>query len=81
MITVEAFKSHFARDFPYLPYYNPDKIYFKDDVVYVEPNFYISKIDDNDKEVPLGTIEELKDLQDITFQGDFFMTTYIKYWD
>lgn len=37
--------------------------------------------DDNDKEVPLGTIEELKDLQDITFQGDFFMATFIKYWD
>lgn len=37
--------------------------------------------DDNDKEVPLNTIEELATLQDITFQGDFFMATYIKYWD
>lgn len=51
MITVEAFKNHFARDFPYLPYYDADKIYFQGDIVYVEPNFYISKIDDNDKEV------------------------------
>ena len=51
MVTVEVFKNHFARDFPYLPYYNPEKIYFKDDVVYVEPNFYISLIDDNNQEV------------------------------
>ena len=44
---------------------------------FIKYNLY----DDNDKEVPLGTIEELATLQDITFQGDFFMATYIKYWD
>lgn len=39
-ITVEDFKNLFTRDFPYLPLYVEGKAYFKDDVVYVEPNFY-----------------------------------------
>ncbi|MEE0061554.1 MAG: DUF4054 domain-containing protein [Acutalibacteraceae bacterium] len=47
MITVSEFKNHFTRDFPYIPYWEEGKAYFKDDVVYVSPNFYISKIDAN----------------------------------
>ena len=39
-ITVEDFKNLFTRDFPYLPLYIEGKAYFKDDIVYVEPNFY-----------------------------------------
>lgn len=38
--TVKEFKDLFKRDFPYLPLYEEGKAYFKDDVVYVEPNFY-----------------------------------------
>lgn len=44
---------------------------------FIKYNLY----DDSDKEVPLSTIEELANLQDIQFQGDFFMATFIKYWD
>lgn len=50
-ITVEDFKQHFTRDFPYLPYYKNGKIYFSGDEVYVEPNFYQSKIDNNTADV------------------------------
>lgn len=39
-MTVEDFKNLFTHDFPYLPLYQKGKAYFKDDVVYVEPNFY-----------------------------------------
>lgn len=46
-LTTEDFKQLFARNFPYLPYYDPTKVYFKDDVVYAEPNFYMSLIDEN----------------------------------
>ena len=47
MITVDMFKNHFYRDFPYLPLYQSGKVYFKGDIVYEEPNFYISLIDNN----------------------------------
>lgn len=47
MITVENFKQYFVRDFPYLPYYNEEKIYFKGETVYSAPNFYQSLIDNN----------------------------------
>ena len=47
LVTVATFKNHFTRDFPYLPYWVEGKAYFKGDVVYVSPNFYISKIDGN----------------------------------
>lgn len=47
MITVEDFKSHFVRDFPYLPVLVEGKIYFTGDVVYVSPNFYKSLVDNN----------------------------------
>lgn len=46
-LTTEDFKQLFARNFPYLPYYDPTKVYFIDDVVYSEPNFYASLIDEN----------------------------------
>lgn len=46
-ITVENFKALFPRNFPYLPLYDDGKTYFKDDIVYVEPNFYQSLVDDN----------------------------------
>ena len=46
-VTVEYFKSLFARDFPYLPEYIYGKAYFTDDVVYYENNFYKSLIDGN----------------------------------
>lgn len=47
MITVEDFKSHFVRDFPYLPTLVEGKIYFTGDIVYVSPNFYKSLVDNN----------------------------------
>lgn len=47
MITVDEFKAHFWRDFPYLPTYVEGKAYFKGDIVYQEPNFYQSLIDGN----------------------------------
>lgn len=46
-VTTEQFKEFFYRDFPFLPYYNEDKTYWKDDLVYYEDNFYLSLIDDN----------------------------------
>ena len=45
--TVEDFKKLFARNFPYLPVYDASKIYFTGDVVYAEPNFYTSLVDNN----------------------------------
>jgi hypothetical protein len=47
MITVDDFKDHFTRDFPYLPYWEEGKAYFKNDVVYDGINFYTSLIDAN----------------------------------
>lgn len=55
MITVDLFKSHFYRDFPYLPQFISGKIYFKGDIVYVEPNFYISLVDNNTADVTDST--------------------------
>lgn len=46
-VTVEYFKSLFARDFPYLPDYQYGKAYFIDDVVFYDGNFYKSLIDGN----------------------------------
>lgn len=46
-VTVEQFKAYFFRDFPYLPNWVDDKIYFTDDVVYYEKNFYKSLTDNN----------------------------------
>lgn len=50
-ITVEDFKAQFSRNFPYLPLYEADKVYFEGDEVYVEPNFYQSLINENSKPI------------------------------
>lgn len=46
-VSIEQFKAYFFRDFPYLPKWVEDKIYFTDDVVYYEKNFYKSLTDNN----------------------------------
>lgn len=51
-VTVEEFKALFTRDFPYLPTWAYGKVYFKDDIVYLDGNFYQSKIDNNTDEPP-----------------------------
>lgn len=50
-VTVEEFTGHFSRNFPYLPIWDVSKVYFEGDVVYVEPNFYQSLINNNTAEV------------------------------
>lgn len=47
MITVQDFKEHFYRDFPYLPLWVDGKAYFIDDIVTDGLNFYQSLIDAN----------------------------------
>lgn len=44
--TVEGFKAQFP-SLPYVPFYISGQAYFKDDVVYYEPNFYRSLTDGN----------------------------------
>ncbi len=46
-VTVEQFKEYFFRDFPYLPVWTEGKIYFTDDIVHYENNFYKSLLDSN----------------------------------
>ncbi len=46
-VTIEQFKGYFFRDFPFLPLWNKDTIYFKEDLVFYENNFYTSLIDKN----------------------------------
>lgn len=46
-ITINDFKAQFSRNFPYLPIWDSEKVYFEGDVVYVEPNFYQSLINNN----------------------------------
>lgn len=46
-VTVEQFKAYFNRDFPYLPVYDVAKTYWKDDIVFLNDNFYQSLVDDN----------------------------------
>lgn len=50
-VTVEDFKAQFARNFPYLPFWDSSKVYFEGDEVYVAPNFYQSLVNDNVSEV------------------------------
>lgn len=50
-ISASDFKTYFKRDFPYLPYRVENKVYFKGDVIYVAPNFYISLVDNNTAEI------------------------------
>lgn len=46
-ITVSDFKTQFSRNFPYLPVYDSQKVYFEGDEVYSEPNFYQSLVNNN----------------------------------
>lgn len=46
-ITIEQFKGYFFRDFPFLPLWNSDTVYFSGDLVFYENNFYTSLIDKN----------------------------------
>lgn len=46
-VTVEQFKTYYFRDFPFLPVYVENKIYFKGDIVYYSNYFYTSLIDNN----------------------------------
>lgn len=50
-VTVEDFKAQFSRNFPYLPLWDSEKVYFEGDIVYVEPNFYESLINENTSDV------------------------------
>ncbi len=47
-VTVEQFKEYYARDFSFLPLFNPLKTYWQNDIVYwTDDNFYQSLTDDN----------------------------------
>lgn len=46
-VEIEDFKNLFTRDFPYLPFWENGQGYFKEDIVYFAPNFYISLVDNN----------------------------------
>lgn len=50
-LTVSDFKELFARNFPYIPYYETGKVYFTGDEVYEAPNFYTSLVDENVSDV------------------------------
>lgn len=50
-VSVDDFKAQFSRNFPYLPVWDSDKVYFEGDVVYYEPNFYQSLVDNNTSEL------------------------------
>ena len=60
-VTVEDFKAQFARNFPYLPLWDSNKVYFEGDVVYVEPNFYQSLINNNTDDVSETSWEVIQD--------------------
>lgn len=63
-ITVDDFKNLFRRDFPYLPLYETGKVYFTDDEVYIEPNFYKSLTDENTTTPPSPDWQLVKDSVD-----------------
>lgn len=46
-VSPSAFMAMFNRDFPYLPYFVNGKVYFKDDIVYYNNNFYKSLVNNN----------------------------------
>lgn len=46
-VSIQQFKAYFFRDFPYLPVWVEDKVYFTDDIVYYEKNFYKSLVNNN----------------------------------
>lgn len=47
VVSATDFQNLFTRDFPYLPVYVEGKAYFTNDIVYYEPNFYQSLVDNN----------------------------------
>lgn len=61
-VTVEDFKAQFSRNFPYLPVWDMMKVYFEGDVVYQEPNFYQSLVDNNT--APTGDEERWQVIND-----------------
>lgn len=54
LVSTTDFQDLFNRDFPYLPVYVEGKAYFTNDIVYYEPNFYKSLVDNN-TELPTNT--------------------------
>lgn len=54
LVSTTDFQDLFSRDFPYLPVYVESKAYFTNDIVYYEPNFYQSLVDNN-TELPTNT--------------------------
>ena len=54
-VEIEDFKNLFTRDFPYLPFWENGQGYFKEDIVYFAPNFYISLVDGNTDAPPLSS--------------------------
>ena len=54
VVSTTDFQNLFTRDFPYLPVYVEGKAYFTNDIVYYEPNFYQSLVDNN-TELPTNT--------------------------
>ena len=76
-VTTDDFKNLFGRDFPYLPVYEAGKAYFKDDEVYLEPNFYKSLTDGNTTE-PTDTTnwEIVKDSVDNYIQDSDIMRAF-----
>lgn len=54
LVSTTDFQDLFSRDFPYLPVYVEGKAYFTNDIVYYEPNFYQSLVDNN-TELPTNT--------------------------
>lgn len=54
LVSTTDFQDLFNRDFPYLPVYVEGKAYFTNDIVYYEPNFYQSLVDNN-TELPTNT--------------------------
>lgn len=70
MITVDDFKAHFTRDFPYLPVMVSGKAYFTGDVVYSAPNFYESLIDGNLQPVTDNTAWKLVNISTDSYLSD-----------
>lgn len=59
-MSIEGFKALFT-EFPFLPLYKATQIYFIGDIVYIEPNFYESTIDDNSSTPPVEGWKAYKD--------------------
>lgn len=70
LVTVEDFKSHFTRDFPYLPFWIEGKAYFKGDIVYDGTNFYESLKDGNLSSLDVTTDWKLYNDSEENYLGD-----------